>query len=283
MWYFVHEIYIAICHLLLVLWSRLVLLGSLVVEADLSAVKWVDMLLFRVILLLSLGGPFDDLLLLITWESETALSGWYKLWRNLASSTAHRRVGTGRCRDREAWGNDLVCLAWASWWSLILAWCSQESIRLCTILHNVLRLSGPRVGSLRAQSNTAIGEVCSLLHARASSTLWLLWAHDGGVPGQIDILCSLLLMLQVDHVSRSEVHVVNVSIRDVGRRDNFLAWELVTLEDHLGLGHAAGAGLELLMLLHGGCVSMSVLAACLWLLPYSIYLRQLLLIGKLHL
>ena len=66
MWYFVHEIYIAICHLLLVLWSRLVLLGSLVVEADLSAVKWVDMLLFRVILLLSLGGPFDDLLLLIT-------------------------------------------------------------------------------------------------------------------------------------------------------------------------------------------------------------------------
>ena len=66
MWYLVHEIYIAISHLLLVLWSRLVLLLSLVVEADLSAVEWVDMLLLRVILLLGLGGPFDDLLLLIT-------------------------------------------------------------------------------------------------------------------------------------------------------------------------------------------------------------------------
>ena len=43
------------------------------------------------------------------------------------------------------------------------------------------------------------------------------------MPGQIDILCSLLLMLQVDYVSRSEVHVVNVTVRDVGRRDNFLA------------------------------------------------------------
>ena len=59
---------------------------------------------------------------------------------------------------------------------------------------------------------------------------------------------------------------------------------MVTLEDDLGLGHATGAGLELLLLLllHG-CLSMSVLAARLWLLPHSVYLRQLLLVGKLHL
>ena len=91
-------------------------------------------------------------------------------------------------------------------------------------------------------------------------------------------------MLQVYHVSRSEVHVVHVAIRDIGRRDDFLAREMLTLEDYLGLGHAAGAGLELLLLLlQSGCVSMSVLAPRLWLLPYSIYLWQLLLVGKLHL
>ena len=80
MWYFVHEIYIAICHLLLlVLWSRLVLLGSLVVKADLSAIERIYMFFLRVILLRGLGGPFDDLLLLIARESETTLSGWHKL------------------------------------------------------------------------------------------------------------------------------------------------------------------------------------------------------------
>ena len=41
--------------------------------------------------------------------------------------------------------------------------------------------------------------------------------------GEVDVLCPLLLMLQVDHVSGSEVHVVNVSVRDVGRRDDFLS------------------------------------------------------------
>ena len=34
--------------------------------------------------------------------------------------------------------------------------------------------------------------------------------------GQIDVLRPLLLMLQVYHVSRSEVHVMNVTVRDVG-------------------------------------------------------------------
>ena len=89
---------------------------------------------------------------------------------------------------------------------------------------------------------------------------------------QIDVLRSLLLVLQVYHVSRGEVHVMNVAVCDVSRRDDFLAREVVTLEDDLGLGHAAGAGLELLLLLHG-CLGMSVLAACLRLLPHSIYLR----------
>ena len=65
MWYFVHEIYVTIRHLLLILRGRLVLLGSLIVEADLSAVEGIDMLLLRVILR-GLGGPFNDLLLLIT-------------------------------------------------------------------------------------------------------------------------------------------------------------------------------------------------------------------------
>ena len=53
---------------------------------------------------------------------------------------------------------------------------------------------------------------------------------------------------------------------------------MLALEDHLGLSHVAGAGLELLLLLHG-LLSMSVLAACLRLLPHAVYLRQLLLVG----
>ena len=64
MWYFVHEVYITISHLLLVLWCRLVLLGSLIVEADLRTIERIDMFLLRVVLR-GLGGPFNDLLLLI--------------------------------------------------------------------------------------------------------------------------------------------------------------------------------------------------------------------------
>ena len=99
---------------------------------------------------------------------------------------------------------------------------------------------------------------------------------------KVDVLCSLLLMLQVYDVSRSEVHIVNVPVCDVGRRDDFLTREMLALEDHLGLAHAAGAGLELLLLLHG-LLSVRVLATCLRLLPRSVYLRKLLLIRKLHL
>ena len=88
-------------------------------------------------------------------------------------------------------------------------------------------------------------------------------------------------MLQIDHVSRGEVHVMDVAIRNVSRRYDLLTRELVALEDHLGLSHVTRARLELL-LLH--CLlSVGVLAPCLWLLPHSIYLWQLLLVGELHL
>ena len=89
-------------------------------------------------------------------------------------------------------------------------------------------------------------------------------------------------MLQIYNISWSEVHVMNVTVCYVGRRNHLLIWELFALENYLSLSHIARTGVILLLLLYS-LIRVTILTSSLRFLPHSIYLRQLLLVSKLHL
>ena len=86
---------------------------------------------------------------------------------------------------------------------------SHKAVGFCTVLNDVLSWSCST--SLRAKAHPVV-ERLSLKHTVIDG---LLIAHHRCLTCYVQILRPLLLVLQIDHFSRREIHVMYVPVRDI--------------------------------------------------------------------
>ena len=216
--------------------------APLVVNADLCAIKSTK-LTFGHLSFLFVCSPLDYLVVLC--RIETLLVWLPKLrWYFSTLTATHCRVVTRGLLDWDSRRNYLMSLTWSSWRGFWLIRYTHEAVGLCAVLNDVLSWSCST--SLRTQAHPVV-ERLSLKH---TVIYGLFIAHHRCLSCYVEILRSLLLVLQINHFSWREIHVMQVSVCNISWRVWLLSRKMLVLKYHLRRLHILWVWLIKLLLLN---------------------------------